>query len=107
MKKIIIILFILSLAVLFTGKEEDIIIPNNAIRFRVIANSNTVTDQQEKLIIKEKIETEVYNLINGVSNTNEVRNLINDNLNIIEDIVKRKTGFEADKIRISPLKKTN
>jgi len=88
MKKIIIILFILSLAVLFTGKEEDIIIPNNAIRFRVIANSNTVTDQQEKLIIKEKIETEVYNLINGVSNTNEVRNLINDNLNIIEDIVK-------------------
>jgi len=25
----------------------------------------------------------------------------------IEDIVKRKTGFEADKIRISPLKKTN
>ncbi len=25
----------------------------------------------------------------------------------IEDIVKRKTGFEADKIRISPLKKSN
>ena len=24
----------------------------------------------------------------------------------IEDIVKRKTGFEADKIRISPLKKS-
>lgn len=88
MKKWIIFLFIISLVVIFTKKEEDIIIPNNAIRFRVIANSNTVEDQQEKLIIKEKIEKEIYNLISNASNTNEVRNLINENIETIEDIVK-------------------
>lgn len=88
MKKGIIFLFIISLVVIFTKKEEDIIIPNNAIRFRVIANSNTVEDQQEKLIIKEKIEKEIYNLISNASNTNEVRNLINENIETIEDIVK-------------------
>lgn len=88
MKKGIIFLFIISLVVIFTKKEEDIIIPNNAIRFRVIANSNTVEDQQEKLIIKEKIEKEIYSLINGASNTNDVRNLINENMETIEDIVK-------------------
>lgn len=88
MKKGIIFLFIISLVVIFTKKEEDIIIPNNAIRFRVIANSNTVEDQQEKLIIKEKIEKEIYNLISNASNTNEVRNLINENMETIEDIVK-------------------
>lgn len=87
-KKIIIGLFIFSLIFLFVNKEEDILIPNNAIRFRVIANSNTLSDQQEKLIIKDKIETEVYKLINGASNTTDVRNLINNNMDKIEEIVK-------------------
>ena len=87
-KRIIIGLFIFSLIFLFVNKEEDILIPNNAIRFRVIANSNTLSDQQEKLIIKDKIETEVYKLINGASNTTDVRNLINNNMDKIEEIVK-------------------
>lgn len=88
MKKIIIGLFVFSFIFLFTSKEEDILIPNNAIRFRVIANSNTLSDQQEKLIIKEKIETEIYKLINGADNTSDVRDLINNNMDKIEEIVK-------------------
>lgn len=72
---------------IFTKHEEELIIPNNAIRFRVIANSDTLEDQNEKLIIKEKIETEVYKLINGAKNTNEVRNLIENNMDTIKEIV--------------------
>ena len=87
MKKIIILLFVISTAVLFTKQEEDIIIPNDAIRFRVIANSNSVEDQEEKTIIKDKIEQEVYALINGADNTSEVRSLIQDNMEEIEAIV--------------------
>ena len=87
MKKIIILLFVISTAVLFTKQEEDIIIPNNAIRFRVIANSNSTEDQMEKMKIKETVEKEVYELINGASNAKEVRNIIEDNLSTIEDIV--------------------
>lgn len=67
--------------------NEEIIIPNDAIRFRVIANSNSVEDQTEKMIIKEKIEQEVYALINGANNTSEVRTLIQDNMEEIEAIV--------------------
>lgn len=88
MKKIIILLFFVSLIVIATKKEEDIIIPNNAIRFRVIANSNTLEDQTEKMIIKDKIETEVYKLINGADNTSEVRNLIENNIDTINDIIE-------------------
>ncbi|MBE6154830.1 MAG: stage II sporulation protein R [Firmicutes bacterium] len=88
MKKIIILLFFISLIVIATKKEEDIIIPNNAIRFRVIANSNTLEDQSQKLIIKDKIETEVYKLINGADNTGEVRDLIENNIDIINEIVE-------------------
>lgn len=87
MKKIIILLFVISTAVLFTKQEEDIIIPNDAIRFRVIANSNSTEDQMEKMKIKETVEKEVYELINGASNAKEVRNIIEDNLSTIEDIV--------------------
>ena len=88
MKKIIVLLFFISLFVIITKKEELIIIPNNAIRFRVIANSNTLEDQTEKLMIKDKIETEVYKLINGADNTTEVRNLIENNIDTINEIVE-------------------
>ena len=87
MKKIIIVLFTFSLLLIFTKKEEDIIIPNNAIRFRVIANSNSIQDQNKKLIIKEQIENEVYKLINGADNTSQVRSLIENNMETIEEIV--------------------
>ena len=87
MKKGIIILFLVSLGIIFMNLDEEIIIPNDAIRFRVIANSNSVEDQEEKTIIKDKIEQEVYALINGADNTSEVRSLIQDNMEEIEAIV--------------------
>ncbi len=87
MKKGIIILFLVSLGIIFMNQDEEIIIPNDAIRFRVIANSNSVEDQEEKTIIKDKIEQEVYALINGADNTSEVRSLIQDNMEEIEAIV--------------------
>lgn len=87
LKRIIVILFTFSLFLIITKKDEDILIPNNAIRFRVIANSNSLKDQNEKLIIKKQIENEVYKLINNANNTNEVRDLIENNMNTIEEIV--------------------
>lgn len=88
MKKVIIILFVLSLLVIFTKKEEDIIIPTNSIRFRVIANSNTLEDQQKKLLIKDKIEKEIYSLIKDANSTNDVRDVISSNMEAIDKLVK-------------------
>ena len=88
MKKIIIILFGLSLLFIFSSKENDIIIPNNAIRFRVVANSDSLEDQNEKLIIKQKIEKEVYNLIGNANSSLEVNNILESNLENIDNIVK-------------------
>lgn len=88
MKKVIIILFALSLLVIFTKKEEDIIIPTNSIRFRVIANSNTLEDQQKKLLIKDKIEKEIYSLIKDANSTNDVRDVISSNMEDIDKLVK-------------------
>ena len=55
MKKVIIILFLFTL--IFIKKQStEYIIPNDALRFRVIANSNTIEDQKTKIEIKNNIE---------------------------------------------------
>lgn len=88
LKKVIVVLFLVSLAFIFSNHEEEIIIPNNAIRFRVIANSDSVEDQMKKMEIKSAVEKEVYALINGENNAQEVRNIIEDNMDTIKDIVE-------------------
>ena len=46
MKKVLLIILVLIVAIsYFNGQAEEILIPENAIRFRVIANSNTYEDQ--------------------------------------------------------------
>ena len=56
MKKIIIVLFFLTFLFL-NSKQEEFIIPEDAIRFRIIANSNTFSDQAMKTEIKNNIES--------------------------------------------------
>jgi stage II sporulation protein R len=87
LKKGIIFLFIISLILLFSSKEKDILIPGNAIRFRVIANSNSLEDQNKKKIIKSEIEQEIYKLISN-SDKSEIKDIINDNMEKIDEIVK-------------------
>lgn len=56
MKKIIIGLFLIMVCILFSNNKEDyVIIPDKAIRFRIIANSNNIEDQRMKYQIKQEI----------------------------------------------------
>ena len=89
LKKLVILLFFITLGGLLGSKNEDIIIPGNAIRFRVIANSNTLEDQQEKIIIKDKVEQEVYNLISNKTTNSDVKKVIEDNMQNITDIIDK------------------
>ena len=56
------------------------IIPNDAIRIRVIANSNSNYDQNIKMKVKEQVEKDMYNLLKDSKNIEEVRNTIKSNL---------------------------
>ncbi len=58
MKKIVIVLAIIT-TILVINKEEKVIIPKEAIRFRVIANSNTKEDQAIKKKIVNNLSTEI------------------------------------------------
>ena len=87
MKKVIPILFLVVLFINFNNNSEDIIIPDYAIRFRVIANSNTIEDQTTKLQVKTIIENKLNTLMLKAKNSEEAKNIIQDNLKEIRTIV--------------------
>lgn len=87
MKKLIIGLFIISVIFVIVNEKKQFLIPDDAIRFRIIANSDSNFDQELKMEIKDKVETKIYNLIRDVKNTDEARNTIKNNLNEIDKIL--------------------
>ncbi len=89
MKKVIVILFIIIVAGVLYNEKENILIPDNAIRFRVIANSDKKEDQELKLEIKNDVEKELYKIIADAKNINEARALINANLDKVDSILKK------------------
>jgi stage II sporulation protein R len=88
MKKIIIILTIISFIFICSSKDE-IIIPKDSIRFRIIANSDSLNDQNTKLKIKEELITNIMPEITNINNLNESRSAIKSSIPNIENILNK------------------
>ena len=84
MKKLLVALTIF-ITIISLNKEDKIIIPKEAIRFRVIASSNTENDQYIKRQVVKDLNTEIKNL-SFKNNTLETTRT-----NIKESIPKVKT----------------
>lgn len=88
MKKIIIFLMIVVLFLNF-NKIEAYKIPDEAIRLRVVANSNSDYDQQVKFKVSNKIQLTMYNLLKDTKGIDNARSKIVNNLDIIDQDVKK------------------
>lgn len=85
MKKIIIILtLIVAIFIYKEVREDTIIIPDTAIRLRVIPNSNSTLDQNMKIKIKNYLENTTYQILKDQDDINEARKLIKENIPVIE-----------------------
>ena len=84
MKKLIIILFIISSIFIINNKDE-IIIPKNSIRFRIIANSNNIEDQT----LKNTIKNELINNILPTIDYNNIDESINNTLPLIKETLNK------------------
>lgn len=82
-KTIILILSIIAIYIFIGYKFSDIEIPEEALRIRILANSNSDYDQTVKNNVKEEIQDYVYNLLKDTKDINEARKIINSNLNSI------------------------
>ena len=74
MKKIIVFLFVLTI-IYISKSEEEIIIPTNSIRYRIIANSDSTKDQMLKMNIKEKLDEEILPILSD-SNLDNIKNIV-------------------------------
>lgn len=85
MKKLIYIILILFVLSFFLYNKDNPIIPDDSIRFRIIANSNSNIDQNTKLQIKEDLEQQFFPLLENTTSLEESRRIINEN----EDVIKK------------------
>lgn len=85
-KLILIILTIVTIYVVYNNvKAEEIVIPNTAIRLRIIPNSNNLLDQEMKAKVKEYLENNLYKNFANVDDIDEARTMINNNIPKIEE----------------------
>lgn len=92
MKKIILLLMSI-ISVIYIGrnyKTEENIIPDEAIRFRVVANSNSIYDQNIKIQIRNTIQNEIFKLISSSSTIEETRNILKEHEKELYEITNNK-----------------
>ena len=100
MKKILIVLVVLTMFLIYNEvKEKPIIIPDTAIRLRVIPNSNTSLDQNMKNQVKKYLEQDTYKKLENINNINDARKIINNNLDKIDKSINnifKKNNYNMD-----------
>ena len=92
MKKILFIMCILIFMSFLTNvkqvNSEEIIIPKEAIRIRVLANSNKEIDQKIKMKLSIELQKEITNLLQDTTNIEEARLIIKSNMNFLNEKTK-------------------
>ncbi len=92
LKKIIFIIICFVIGIFVYRKNDEIVIPSDAIRIRIIANSNNIEDLYQKKRLKEEIKNDIYNLVKNANNTMEAGVIIKNNLDNIDSIIRKKTN---------------
>ena len=68
--------------------EDIVIIPDTSLRFRVIANSNSLDDYLIKTKVKEHVEEELIKLLSSAKTLQETKGILKENINNINNVVR-------------------
>lgn len=100
MKKFIIpvVMLLISLTMLLAAKAEaqQVSLAEKLLRVHIIANSDSALDQQEKLLVRDRILTLSNELLKDINSIDEVKNILSKNLSLFVS--------EAEKISNFPVK---
>ncbi len=95
MKKLIIfILLLLCIYLIPKSFNSQIKIPDEAIRLRVIANSNSSKDQQLKMDVKDNLNQKLTSLLKNSQSIDTSRQILKNNLTTIENNVEQTLNNE-------------
>ena len=78
--------------VLVSNKQQNIVIPKESIRIRIISNSNDNIDIYEKNKVRKNVEKELYSLLKNVKTIAEAKNIINNNLDKLNIVIDNTTN---------------
>lgn len=95
MKKIIVFLFSLTIFLFLFNlkKENNVIIPSDSLRFRIIASSNSLADQRLKLKLSSIILPKLQEVSALANNSDEASSYIQ---NILNDLQKEISLYTSD-----------
>ena len=81
MKRIIFIILIIIISIfVYINVNAEVLIPNSAIRVRVVPNSNSVVDQNMKDKVKKYVSNYMSIKLNNITDVDKARKVINDSL---------------------------
>ena len=91
MKKSIVLLMIIFVFYMFVSKSvvRGLTIPDDAIRIRIIPNSNSEFDQRVKRSVRDKLEITMYDLLKDAKSSEEASEIIKNNLELVDNDVKK------------------
>ena len=85
----LIITFLVAISIIYICNQNEYIkVPNESIRMRVIANSNSEEDINNKLIVKSMLKETIKDITKDKKTYNEVNNAIKNNTDLIEENIK-------------------
>ena len=89
MKKTIglIILMLISYSLIINVFQKQDLIPDEAIRLRILANSDSQADQLLKQEVRDKVQKELFLTLKDVKGIDEARNIIKTNIPKVESVV--------------------
>lgn len=88
MKKIFIISLVIALGYFLMRNATAYEIPDEAIRLRVVANSDSKEDQDIKMKVSVKVQSRLYELLKDTKGLEEARKKLQSNMDNIENDVK-------------------
>lgn len=88
MKKIFILVILAILTLYNVDKRDYVIIPEQSIRMRVIASSNSKEDIKNKIIIKKGLEKELNNIIKDTNSYDEADRKLSNSYDLIDKNIR-------------------
>ena len=92
MKKVIVFLFVVSLLYLINNNNNTTIIPNDSIRYRIIASSDNPSDQLLKWRVNEKVLPIIIDSLDQSDNLIAAERSIKNNLSVIDKSINTITS---------------
>ena len=105
MKKTVFLILFIGIFYVFISDAlaQKLLIPDDAIRIRIIPNSNSAFDQDIKMKVKDKLEITMYDLLKDAESSEDAQKIIQDNLELVDKDVKQilsdenyDKGYEID-----------